>query len=194
MLSQFYVTAFTKSAQLRTHHSPLWSECIITPDCVYWCKSDILPEVSFLYPMSSIGAMHHYHRLQFLWQLHMTTGWSVSFLPWQYHANTQACTVFSGKYPFMCTVFMPRCLWSLKKTETWIYWKKRDYKTISRNSKDKGVKGPLKFKHGAVIIFEIFCPLSQLMIDKRMFTCTCIDKISDPSAKYSVLVPLIPVE
>lgn len=34
-LSHFYVTVFAKSAQLRTHWSPLWSEWIIAPDCVY---------------------------------------------------------------------------------------------------------------------------------------------------------------
>lgn len=166
MWSQFYATAFAKSAQLRTHQTPLWSEWIITLDCVYWCKFDILPEVPspFYIPClvlvrcititdsSSFGNYLPVSR-----RPHMTTGWSLSFLPRQYCANTSACTVISGKHPFMYTFFMPKRLWRSKKWRMMILREKRWQDNILQQQRLKTQKDPSN--SNLLMISEIFCSL-----------------------------------
>lgn len=139
------MTVLAKSAQLRTHQFTLWSEWIIVQDCVYQCKFDILPEVPspFYIPclllvccITITDSSSFSKCLLVSHHPHVTIGWSLSFLPRQYQANTSACAVISGKHPCMYTFFMPRRLWR-SKNEAWWCWEKRDCKAISCNSKEE---------------------------------------------------------
>lgn len=102
MLSQFYATAFAKSSQLRTEQTLLWSEWIITPDCVYWYNFDILPEVpsllSSLYLVlvqciTNTDFSSFSNCLPVSRRPHITVRRSLSFLLWLYRANVLSSLV-----------------------------------------------------------------------------------------------------
>lgn len=123
-LSHFYVTVFAKSAQLWTHQSTLRSKWIIVQYCVYQRKFDTLLEVPspfyipcllFVWCITITDSSSFSKVLLVSHCPHVTIGWSLSFLLWQYHANTSLCAVASGKHPCMCTFFTLRCLWCKKK-------------------------------------------------------------------------------
>lgn len=130
--------------------------------------------------MSSIGVMHHYHRLSSFGNCppvfrrpHITTAWSP---PWQYCANSSACSVISSKHAFMYTFFMPKHLWR-SQNKAW-YWEWKDCHTIfcTRLAQNKDVKGSSKSSSWLCLTYFV---LVQLMLEN----CIHIDKIFDLCAK-----------
>lgn len=123
--------------------------------------------VFFLYPMSCIGVIHHYHRLQFLWQVPASessapTHENRMITQFSYRGNIEQ----TPQHVLSSLVNIPSCTHSLcqdafegHKYEAWWYWEKRDFKTISCNSKEqRWKKGLFKFKLVIVMISEI-CPV-----------------------------------
>lgn len=133
---------------------------------------------SFLYPMSSTGVMHHYHRLSssgnclpVFRRPHITTAWSP---PWQCCANSSACSVISGKHAFMYTFFMPKHLW---RSQKWSMIPR--VKRLADNILEKQrIKMQRVIKNQTCGYVWHALPSLQLMEDP----CSRIAKIFDPCA------------
>lgn len=71
---------------------------------------------------------------------HITTGWSLSFISWQYRANTSPLVRTPS-----CTDSLCQGAFRGHQNDLWWCWEKRDFKTISCITKNKGTKGPFSF-------------------------------------------------